>query len=166
MPLAETAAARIGYGALTRPACQKTGSAFDAGGCLTRGHSTAEGATGGCAEHQLSPKASGNPARRPEWLLGDPLGGDGITSWEGFFYGFVDQLLLALIQIFTRNPVTRCAVGGPVWIGLSRAAFLLRVRSSLIRHDSLLKLWHRTRMLPGNGQYKLRRAAHCAGREP
>src|SRR5688500_7868818 len=92
-----------------------------------------------------------NAARQPEWLLGDPLGGDGITSWEGFFYGFVDQLLLALIQIFTRNPVTRCAVGGPVWIGLSRAAFLLRVRSSLIRHDSLLKLWHRTRMLPGNG---------------
>jgi hypothetical protein len=63
MPLAETAVTRIGYGALTRSASHKTGSAFDAGSCLTRGHSTAEGATGGCAEHQLSSKASDNPAQ-------------------------------------------------------------------------------------------------------
>src|SRR5215211_3790725 len=105
MPLAETAAARIGYGALTRPACQKTGSAFDAGSCLTRGHSTAEGATGGCAEHQLSSKASGNPARQPEWLLGDPFGGDGITRREGLLHGFVHQLLLALIEVLAWTPV-------------------------------------------------------------
>src|SRR3954451_1406924 len=61
-------------------------------------------------------------------LFGDPLGRDWIAGRESLFDGLVDQLLLALLQVLAGNPVTGRGCGGPAWIGLPRAAFLLTAR--------------------------------------
>ncbi len=68
------------------------------------------------------------PHARWRVLFRDPLGGDWIAGRESLFHGLVHQLLLALIQVFARSPITRGAVGGSIWIGLSRVARLLPTR--------------------------------------
>jgi hypothetical protein len=56
-----------------------------------------------------------------QWLLGDPLGRDGIAGREGLFHSLIDQLFLTLIQVFTGNPITRGAVGTDNPFGLAFA---------------------------------------------
>ena len=61
--------------------------------------------------------------RSPWWiLLRDPLGGDWIAGRISLLDRFIDQLLLALVQIFARDPITGRILGSQIRVNLPRVA--------------------------------------------
>ena len=58
-------------------------------------------------------------------LLRDPLGGDWIAGRIGLLDRFIDQLLLALVQILAGDPITGRILGSQIRVNLPRVAPLL-----------------------------------------
>src|SRR4051794_21230726 len=58
-------------------------------------------------------------------LLRDPLGGDWIAGRIGLLDRFIDQLLLALVQILAGDPITGRILGSQIRVNLPRVALLL-----------------------------------------
>src|SRR3954447_13560113 len=67
-------------------------------------------------------------------LLRDPLGGDWIASRISLLNRFIDQLLLALVQIFAGDPITRRILGSQIRVNLPRDAPLLSAGWGGVRH--------------------------------
>ena len=58
-------------------------------------------------------------------LLRDPLGGDWIAGRIGLLDRFIDQLLLALVQILAGDPITGRILGSQIRVNLPRVTLLL-----------------------------------------